>query len=67
MWEFYKKTFVWMQGIALAFSTCVFLWSHLWLQALTFFAVMQVSAFLGAAWGYSLKQRISTAQSCRLR
>ena len=62
MWDQYKKTFIRMQSMILVITVVVFVLSHLWNVALTFFAIMQVGSALGAMWGSNLRHKILAAQ-----
>lgn len=58
MWNQYKKTALFMQiGIALTCIVAFFATGRQWPAVLIFFAVMQLAALLGAAWGASMKYR----------
>ncbi len=63
MWDQYKKTFFGMQAailmIAYVIHTQTF---RQWRTTAVFFAVMQVGAFVGAAWGARLRRKIQRAQ-----
>lgn len=58
MWKQYKKTAPFMQcGILLVTICAYFATGRQLFAALVFFAVMEVAAVLGAAWGYSMTYR----------
>ncbi len=59
MWEQYRRTFVRIQvAIAVVSLAIYFFFGHLWLQAATFFFVMQFAAVIGAMWGARLRRMI---------
>jgi uncharacterized membrane protein YfcA len=58
MWDLYKKTFVGMQTIILLVTLLIFMRSHLWTHAVTFFAIMQTGSALGAIWGTRLRRKL---------
>ncbi len=66
MWNYYKKTFPAVQAGAIAMGIIAFKAAddHLG-PALIFFLVMQLAAFVGAAWASRLRTKILGAGSCR--
>src|SRR4051812_32353474 len=55
MWQLYRKTFWRMQAMIWAVTACVYLFlGQMPSRAAVFFAIMQVSAVIGAVWGVRL-------------
>ena len=55
MWDQYRKTFKGIQLVILMVTACVYLFiGRNWLQAGVVFAVMQISAVIGALWAARL-------------
>ena len=66
MWEQYRRTFFGVQTVIALVAISVYIFfGHQWLHAAAFFAVMQVSAVVGAAWGARLT-RMLQRRSTRL-
>jgi chromate transport protein ChrA len=61
MWEQYKKTARYMQALILLACVAIYFTTWQWMAVLVFFVMMQVSAFLGAAWGARIKERANKA------
>jgi hypothetical protein len=66
MWSYYKKTFPAVQAGAVAMGVIVYKAAedHLG-PAFLIFMVMQLAAFVGAAWANRLRTKILRAHSCR--
>jgi uncharacterized membrane protein YfcA len=59
MWDHYRKTLVRMQiFIAGASAALYYALGRRWIVALTFFAMMQVGAVVGAWWGDRLRRKL---------
>jgi uncharacterized membrane protein YfcA len=66
MWKQYKKTAPFMQvGIVAVTLFAYFMTGKQLLPALVFFAVMELGALLGAAWGQSMTSRKERANAKR--
>jgi hypothetical protein len=66
MWSYYKKTFPAVQAGAIAMGIIAYKAAEDRLApALIFFLVMQLAAFVGAAWANRLRTKILGAPSCR--
>jgi hypothetical protein len=65
MWEQYKKTARYMQAFILLACVAIYFTTGQWMAVLIFFFMMQVSAFLGAAWGARIKERANEASRRR--
>ncbi len=65
MWDLYKSTFRYMQCLILITCVAVFLVSRQLIAVLSYFAVMEVAALLGAVWGASLRSRRRAAAQRR--
>jgi hypothetical protein len=62
MWEYYKKTFVLVQIVALLSSYFVYSkTNHAWAPPIAIFISMQVSAVFGAMWANRLRRKVLTA------
>jgi uncharacterized membrane protein YfcA len=63
MWEQYKKTFLGMQAVILMIAYVIHTQTYRqWQTTAVFFAVMQLAAFVGAAWAVRLRRKIQRAQ-----
>jgi hypothetical protein len=61
MWEQYKKTFAKTQAVIALVSAGSYLFlGHYVPRALGFFLVMQLAAFVGAAWGVRLRGKVNS-------
>jgi hypothetical protein len=67
MWEQYKRTFRSMQALMIVVTLVVMSWTRTWTYAAAFFAMMQVGAVMGAAWGHQLKNRIRRSHELSAR
>jgi hypothetical protein len=60
MWEQYKKTFAKTQAVIVLVTSGAYLYLGRCVpRALVFFAVMELAAFVGAAWGVRLRSRVN--------
>ena len=67
MWDYYKRTFLAVQLLAVAVAYLVYRSAnHAWLPPLVFFLSMQISAVFGAMWANRLRRRIQAHNSCLL-
>jgi hypothetical protein len=62
LWAQYRKTLVGTQILIGGVTIAVLIQSHRVFAALTFWAVMQVGAILGAAWALRIRSRIEHAR-----
>jgi hypothetical protein len=59
MWEQYKRTFGKTQAVIAAVSVGTYFYmGHVAARSALFFVVMQMAAFVGAAWGVRLKKKV---------
>ncbi|HTL30547.1 MAG TPA: hypothetical protein VL282_15050 [Tepidisphaeraceae bacterium] len=63
MWEQYRRTFLGMQMVIAMVTIVVFIGFHSLMQAMVFFAFMQLSAVIGALWAARLKAFITRRQT----
>jgi hypothetical protein len=61
MWEHYTKTFLRMRVVIWSVSIAIGFWSHRLGASAVFFAMMQISALIGAQWAARLKNKIERA------
>lgn len=60
MLEHYKKTFAKTQAVIALVTLGAYLYlGHYGPRALVFFVVMQIAAFIGAAWGVRLRGKVN--------
>jgi hypothetical protein len=60
MWEQYKKTFAKTQAVITLVTAGSYLFLGRYLpRTLVFFVVMQLAAFVGAAWGVRLRGKVN--------
>jgi hypothetical protein len=59
MWDQYRKTFAKTQAVVLGVTAWTyFAMGHDLARSAVFLAVMQVAAFVGAAWGVRLRNKV---------
>jgi hypothetical protein len=64
MWDQYKRTFFRIQLLIAAVSCAVHIGTgYLWPRTLTFFAIMQIGAIGGAAWGTRIRRLRENGQT----
>ena len=64
MWGLYKRTFAGMQVVMVLAAVCGFLFvDRSWIRVGFFFAVMQVSAVVGAVWAARLSAALQRKKS----